>query len=796
MSLRTKKGLKLKVGKVVQFLQNIAGSGVQLSFSTAAVIFAALLTLIITIFVLVWFLRQKIRSEFKTRYALEQSFEMLFASPDGYFAWLYGCDDKAPKVVEVCSRRLAVLLGLDNGVKSSFADLLDKVAEADKKPLLTAVDELKKNGRNFSLEIHGKDTAKRIIVMGCKVQNSLKTVLADTLWLRDITAPSDSMDQLYSLNHYIENKYNVVRAIIDALPFPFWATSDDLKLTYCNEAYADAVGAKSCDEVVENNLELATGDVLVKCHNLASRAKKSKSVQTSKEHIVIKGRRRYVRLSERFLDGQEGEFHCSSIGMAIPIDDEEELEIKLKGYIGAHDEVLKNLTSAIVIFDGDKRLSFYNQPFVNLFGLDEDWLDTHPIYSQFLDVLREKRMLPEERDFAAFKAKELELFSTLVAPSDTFLYLPMEKILRRFIFPYHLGGILISYEDVTDRILLQRSYSELIEVQKATIDNIHEAIALFDDEGRLNLYNSYYMQLWHFSEDFLKTKPTLAELIEMHKVFFTEDEAEWDKFKQEILGVLEDGKQAGLKLERRDNIILDVSRVALADGGVLVAFADITSTETKDKLKEQEIRKMSRKDTLISGFISDLDKGFIQPLRDVKALAAKLPNSNIFVDKAENIETAFTDLMNFAKSQTETDVAEASSFDVNKMLQDIVSDIAHRAKSKDIKISFTGDKNFELIVVLDEIRFGKMLFFIASAALNMVGKGGKIVISADKDDNEARIVFAPRFIPSSDSTALKEFLGAGADLVQLCALSLGVNIGFDKTGEFASLVVKAPLYKG
>ena len=62
--------------------------------------------------------------------------------------------------------------------------------------------------------------------------------------------------------------------------------------------------------------------------------------------------------------------------------------------------------------------------------------------------------------------------------------------------PHPLGGLIFVYEDVTDRLALERSYNTLIEVQRETLDNLYEGIAVFGSDGRLKLHNPAYRKIW------------------------------------------------------------------------------------------------------------------------------------------------------------------------------------------------------------------------------------------------------------------------------------------------------------
>ncbi len=771
----------------MEIMHDIVINGFHLSFFSLVfvTILFALMVAVAVFFFVSW--KKSETSTFNLRYILEQVYEVMFASPDGYFSWLYGL--KNGEVREIVSHRLAVLLNLKKGIKSSFGDILDSINPDDKNAFLANVDALKNKGKNFAFEIRGKEQDKRIIAIGCRSRNSEK-VLADTIWFRDITSTSNSMDELYSMNHHVNRKYDFIKVIIDKIPFPLWGRDKDLKITFCNQAYADAVGNKSTEEVVENKTELATGKVLLKTRGLAIDAFGKKSLESTKEYMVLNGNRHYVNLSEQYLPIEEGEFQCSTLGMALPIDDEGNLDAELKRLTSAHFGVLENLTTAIVIFDKEERLAFYNQPFVNLFDFPASVLDDKPFYSEFLDILREKRMLPESRDFKAYKSSELELFGKLLQPKESLLYLPMGKILRRFMIPYGLGGLLISYEDITDRKALELSYEASIENQRATIDNIKEAVVMFDAEENLNLYNSNYLTLWHFDKSFLDTKPKFSDIIELHRPFFTEDEAEWNKFKNTIFDTLNKGSEAKLRLERRDKKVLDVSKVPLADGGFLLAFDDITGQANEKELREKQIRTMSKKDEVFKSFISAMASNFPLPLKELSVLAGKLPSSALFVEKAGDIESSFADVMNFAVAEINAAPLKIEKVNILPILKDIFSKLRARAAAKMIDITLNCDEKISMECYTDKSRFFELLYYIAATSLSIAGRNEKLSVTAKAEEKYGKkcikIIFSPHFMPSGIKNAENEYLGLGADLVKMNASDLSCEIKVERTSEAAS----------
>ena len=112
-----------------------------------------------------------------------------------------------------------------------------------------------------------------------------------------------------------------------------------------------------------------------------------------------------------------------------------------------------------------------------------------------LDRLRTARKLPEEQDFRSWKTQLHEAYRALEAKEDMW-HLPDGRTLRVVTTPNPEGGVTYLFDDVTERLDLERRYDALIRVQGETLDNLAEAVAVFASDGRLRLYNPAFAQMW------------------------------------------------------------------------------------------------------------------------------------------------------------------------------------------------------------------------------------------------------------------------------------------------------------
>src|SRR5690606_17625916 len=131
---------------------------------------------------------------------------------------------------------------------------------------------------------------------------------------------------------------------------------------------------------------------------LAQRALANMEPQSLRGHMIVEGQRRLVEIQEIPL-GQEKR----TIGMALDVTREEELD-ELYHRLGAsHQESLEQLRSAIAMFDAETRLEFYNSAYEQMTGMTSTWLDGKPRIVEVVDKMRELRRLPEQADFKQYK---------------------------------------------------------------------------------------------------------------------------------------------------------------------------------------------------------------------------------------------------------------------------------------------------------------------------------------------------------------------------------------------------------
>ncbi len=525
-----------------------------------------------TLFLMFALLRLKQKNYFLRR-DRERYAETLYASHDGYFAFIYPdekVNDPRKVITERCSRRLAVLLGLEKGVKSDFNDVLKNFYKDDVKKINKYVGLLKEEGVAFEDYFLLKSADRHIRLEGARINGADGNIYCDMIWFRDISFAINRIKSLEKAKESSDKKLFLIRDLLDNLPFAVWLRDPALEVVYCNKKFAEFVPDKNQDEVISEHLEIAgtNGDSISK--SLAARVHETNRMGKTTVGVVVKGERIAMEAFEVPFYADQNFEKTYSAGCLININELDQLRRNLKRHQDAQLEILGTLGTAFAVFNQNGILNFYNPAFAKLWQLDASWIEDKPTYASFLDVLREKRLLPEVPDYKAYKQNEISTFSQIIEALSDLIHLPNGKTLRRMRAPYPMGGVVFAYEDISDRLATTSAYNALISVQNEMLSGMFDAILIFGTNGRLSFFNEAYADLWKADKTFLAGEPSFDEVLDSQRRFFAMDE-DWNSLKKGISANILDMTSKTMTLKCR-NGDLQLGVTHLSDGSLMIVY--------------------------------------------------------------------------------------------------------------------------------------------------------------------------------------------------------------------------------
>jgi signal transduction histidine kinase len=771
----------------------LAVLGLPLTVGTAAIALAVL-SLLLAMAQQWRISRLRAQVEDRSRAALAL-WESLRSAPDGLFAWIEGGEEQ-------CSPRLAVLLGLARGVESEVTDMLEAFAEEDRRRLAIAIDDLRAGGDGFDLEL-GLADGRRVGVKGVRAAAPDGEPLADLLWVRDVTAEAALVADLDRRLAAVETDAGYLRGMLNALPMPVWLRDDDLSLLAVNRAYAAAVEAPAAPDpsipdapavpspaaAVAEQIELAAGDWLREARALAAHARAAGAPRSEEFHLVLGGQRRLTAVTEiAFSNGGR----LLTAGFALDQTPIEDLKARLDRHIAAHGEVLEHLATAIAIFAPDTRLAFFNTAFEKLWRLSGAWLASHPTYGGVMDALRERRLLPEVADYRAYRDGELKRFTSLIESAETLLHLPDGRTLRRMISAHPHGGLIFTYEDVTDSLAQERLFNTMTAVQRETLDHLYEGLAVWGGDGRLKLFNPAFAGLWGLEPAALADEPHIAEVADrMGPVLSAavDPAAGSDTPRDRLLGLLVARRPSEGRMERPDGTILDYAAVPLPDGAMLMTWLDVTDTARVERALRERNEALAAADLLKSEFIANVSAELRKPLTTVIGFSEML-SAEFFgglndrqreyaagiTEAGQALQALISDILDLAAIEAGKLTLELDAVDIHPLLTAVLSLLRERLREKRLHLTF--DCPLEIgWVVADERRLKQVMFNLVGNAIAQTPPDGAVTVEARRDDEALwlTVVDTGPGIGAAERDALFDsFIRGQPDLRASAGLGLGL----------------------
>jgi len=611
--------------------------------------------------------------------------------------------------------------------------LLARLSSEDAAALKGAVERLRAEGTEFALSVKAPG-GETLDVGGRRVDDEA------VVWFMDAGRRREAERR----REAAEAELQATRNVLDSLPLPVWRRrADTLALVACNRAYATAVDATPETALAEGR-ELLSGALAGRGKEIAERARESGGPESERYHVVVAGARRFVEITELPLP-------CGNLlGFARDLTDLEGLQAELQRHLAAHAEVLEAVATAIAIYGPDTRLKFYNTAFAALWRLEEDFLGTEPALDEVLERLRERRRLPEYADFRAFKRQQQQMFTSLLQPQEELLHLPDDRTLRMVVSPHPFGGLTFLYEDVTDRLALERSYNTLIEVQRETLDNLFEGIAVFGSDGRLKLSNPAWAQIWRLRPEDIAGEPHVADIVEKTRSFY-DDGSDWAEKKARVIARITAWAASDGTLERQDGSVLRVATVPLPDGNVLLSYLDVTDSTRVERALREKNEALETTGRLKTEFIANVSYELRTPLNAIIGFAEILTNqyfgelnprqldySRGILDSSHRLLSLINDILDLATIEAGYMTLETEPVDIHTLLASVLALTRERARKQNLNLEFDCPPEIGSIVA-DERRLKQALFNLMSNAIKFTPSGGTIALRARRVNGEVAL---------------------------------------------------------
>jgi len=306
--------------------------------------------------------------------------------------------------------------------------------------------------------------------------------------LRDVGQEAQGDVDLFTLRS-LEDEVQTLRAIGEDSPFLIWQTDPDGTITWANSAYLALDTARRGPD--------------------AQMQWPPEPMFDPDGHGLFEaGRTRRMHLED-----DEGEIThwfdvisvargIGAVHFATSADDSVKAQQAQRNFVQTLTKTFAHLSIGLAIFDRDRNLALFNPALLDLLSVPVEFLSQRPSLVSFLDRLREDRMIPEPKNYKAWRGQIAALEAGAV--NGTFCEnwsLAGGLTYRITGRPHPDGAIAFLFEDISAEVSITRRFRAEIELNRAVIDAMPDAVAVFRNDGILTMTNAAYGKLWGQSED-------------------------------------------------------------------------------------------------------------------------------------------------------------------------------------------------------------------------------------------------------------------------------------------------------
>ncbi|HYD23504.1 MAG TPA: PAS-domain containing protein [Croceibacterium sp.] len=642
--------------------------------------------------------------------------------------------------------RLAAWLGL--GQLPGFLSELDSgdagLAADDLEQLRDAVRKTQKTAAPFRMVVTPRGSARSLAVRGHLADPVVAAGGAALVWWFDFSESQGELSQLRAETARARNDFAALVGLIEAAPTPMWFRGPEMELRLVNTAYVEAVGAASAEEVVRKKIELIEA---VDGLTAAQVAQQARDKDLPVERIVqatVGSQRRTLKVSDLPL-GKEG-----VAGYAIDIEEMEEQARAFRAFREAQRSMLDQLSIGVAQFDGERQLTFANQPFQRIFALPPSARLDPIAFDRFLDMARDAGRLPEARDFPAWR-RELGGWFASGAPSEEAWTLSDGTHLRIVAQPLPDGGLVMVAEDRSEQLALSAVRDTLLRTRTATFDSLFESLAVFAPDGRMQLWNRRFPEIWGLPEEWLDEHPRVEELLDRLAPRLARP-GQRQAIGEVVRAATLDRKQRGGRVALSDGRTLEFAGVPLPDGNGLLTVLDVTdSKKAEDALRERNTA-LEEADAVKTRFLANMSYEFRTPLTSIGGFAELLQAGvagelsgqaqdyvAAILAAVERLRGQIESVLDLTQSEAGLLPISTEEIDLLPFVTQVVREREEAIEGKGLTLDLRGDRSAGKIMG-DARQLGRAVGNILDNAITATPKGGRILVALSRRKQGARIV--------------------------------------------------------
>lgn len=403
--------------------------------------------------------------------------------------------------------------------------------------------------------------------------------------------------------------------------------------------------------------------------------------------------------------------------------------------------ILNNLNIATAFFNPQGELEQYNNLLINLWKLEESFLQQKPYIVQFFEAIREKGVLPEKDDFRSF-CKQLETIAlkTPQYQNKSNIFLPSGKMLSETQIK-SLEGLIIFWEDTTDTLDLTHNLNNQKNIYQRLIDKNHNAVIVVASNGLVENFNSRFLEMFNLSANMLESKPHIKEVLNLLTPFHNLDEEQAN-----LLGNIVSNRTFQ-KQYTTSNEDLFVHGTALPNSSSFVTFSTTGNVAKSLDVPYENVVRFH------NDLVVDLNTVIEAPLSNILGFASLLQDEYVgtlnmrqkeyiekIITKAEYINLELNHKIALNEFDRVYQNLELLPVDLNIIIAHILHSLKPKINLKKIAVNLNLAKELHPIISNEEL-INKSLILIANYLVEQNNSNSELFINIEQNKEATTFSF-------------------------------------------------------
>lgn len=274
-----------------------------------------------------------------------------------------------------------------------------------------------------------------------------------------------------------------------------------------------------------------------------------------------------------------------------------------------------------------------------------------------------------------------------------------------------LGKLAQSFNNMADKV--ESSLNEASEKQNrlsAILQSMESGVIAIDNNRKIIMINNYAKNIFNISGDVVGVSvENICKDIDFKEMFsMREHELQEYTIKSPKVKFLR-GRSADIIVNNHQHI------------GAVAVLQDITEIKKLENMRTEFVANVSHE---LKTPLTSI-RGFAETLRDVEDEETKNKFLDIIDEEAERLTRLISDILLLSHIEQQQEFKQ-ETFDVNRVVQDVVDMIKHTSKKKEIYLNVEGDKL--PIIVGDKDKFKQMLLNLIDNGVKYSEKGDRVTV--------------------------------------------------------------------